>query len=62
MYPVYVIGKLTFESFLFHARLARMRQLMTFDELNNDICTTGTGSVRVVVSRVAISYGCPESL
>jgi hypothetical protein len=38
-----------------------MLQLVTFGELSNDVDTTGTGSVRVVASRVAISYGCPVS-
>jgi hypothetical protein len=39
----------------------RMRQPVTFGELSNDGDTTGTGSVRVVVSRVAVTYGCPAS-
>jgi hypothetical protein len=30
--------------FFFHARLTRMRKLVTFGELNNDVDTTGTGS------------------
>jgi hypothetical protein len=38
-----------------------MRQLVTFGELSNDVDTTGTGSMRVVASRVAICYGCPAS-
>jgi hypothetical protein len=38
-----------------------MRQFVTFGEINNDIDTTGTGSMRVVDSRVAIPYGCPAS-
>jgi hypothetical protein len=38
-----------------------MRQLVTFGELSNDVNTTGTGSMRVVVSRFAISYGYPVS-
>jgi hypothetical protein len=61
MYLVYVIGKENSESFLSHARLMRMRQLVTFGELSNDVNTTGTVSMRVVASRVVISYGCPES-
>jgi hypothetical protein len=44
-----------------HVQLTRMRQLVTFGELSNDVDTTGTGSVRVVASSVAISYGCPGS-
>jgi hypothetical protein len=39
----------------FHARLTRMRQLMTYGEVSNDVDTTGTGSIGVVASRVAIS-------
>jgi hypothetical protein len=49
------------KTLFFHARLTRMRQLVTFGELSNDVDTTGTGSVRVVASRVAVSYGCPAS-
>jgi hypothetical protein len=45
----------------FHAQLTRLRQLVTFGELSNDVDITGTGSVRVVASRAAISYGCPVS-
>jgi hypothetical protein len=60
MYLVYVIGKENTESF-FHARLTHMRQLVTFGKLSNDVHTTGTGSVRVVASRVAVSYSCPAS-
>lgn len=45
----------------FHAWLTRMRQQLTFCELSNDVDTTGTGSMRVVASRVTISYGCPAS-
>jgi hypothetical protein len=41
----------------FHAWLMPMCQLVTFGELSNDVDTTGTGSVRVVASKVAISYG-----
>jgi hypothetical protein len=41
--------------------LTRMRYLVTFSELSNDIDITGTGSMRAVASRVAISYGCPAS-
>jgi hypothetical protein len=33
-----------------------MRQVVTFVELSNDVDTTGTGPMRVVASRVAISY------
>jgi hypothetical protein len=36
-----------------------MRQLVTFSKLSNDVDTTGTGSMHVVASRVAISYSCP---
>jgi hypothetical protein len=32
-----------------------------FGELSNDVDTTGMGSMLVVASRVAISYGCPAS-
>jgi hypothetical protein len=39
----------------FHARLTRIRQLVTFGELSNDVDTTGTGSMHVVSGRVAIS-------
>jgi hypothetical protein len=39
----------------------RMHLLVTFGELSNDVNTTGTGSICVVGSRVAISYGCPAS-
>jgi hypothetical protein len=35
--------------------------ISTFGELSNDIDSTGTGSMRVVASRAAISYGCPAS-
>jgi hypothetical protein len=49
------------ESFRFHARLTRIRKLVTFGELSNDVDTTGKSSMRVVDSRVAISYGCPAS-
>jgi hypothetical protein len=38
-----------------------MRQLVIFDELSNDVDTTGTGSMHVLASRVAISYGYPAS-
>jgi hypothetical protein len=44
----------------FHAPLTHMRQLVTFGELSN-VDTRGTGSMRVVASRVAIPYGCPAS-
>jgi hypothetical protein len=47
--------------FFFHARLTRMRQLVTFGELSNNVDTTGTSSMRVVASRGEISYGCPAS-
>jgi hypothetical protein len=50
----------TLKAFL-HARLMRMLQLVTFGELGNDVDTTGTGSVRVVASKVANCYGCPVS-
>jgi hypothetical protein len=42
------------------ARLTHMRQLVTFGELTKDD-TTGTGSIRVLASRVEISCGCPVS-
>jgi hypothetical protein len=61
MYPVYVVGKEYSESFFFHSRLKHIRQVVTFGELSNDVCTTGTGSMCVVASRIAISYGCPAS-
>jgi hypothetical protein len=63
MYPVYFTERETMEVFC-HVRLTRMRQLVTFGELSNDVETvetTGTGSMRVVASRVAISYLCPAS-
>jgi hypothetical protein len=47
--------------FSLHAQLTRMHQLMTFGELSNDVDITGTGLMRVVASRVAVSYGCPAS-
>jgi hypothetical protein len=56
-YPVYVIGKENSEIF-FCALLIRMRQLVTFGELGNCADTTGTVSMRVTSSRVAISCGC----
>jgi hypothetical protein len=59
-YPVYIIGKENSERF-FYTWHPRMRQLVTFGELSNDVDATGIGSMRVVVSRVAISYGCPAS-
>jgi hypothetical protein len=59
-YPVYVIGKENTESF-FHARLTRMRQLVIFGEISNNVDTTGTGSMRVAASRIPISYSCPAS-
>jgi hypothetical protein len=59
MYPVYVTGKENSE--FFYTRLTRMRQLVTFGEQSNDFDITGRGSMRVVASRVAISYGCPAS-
>jgi hypothetical protein len=34
------------------AWLTRMRQLVTFGELNNEVDTTGTGSMHVVASRL----------
>jgi hypothetical protein len=43
--------------YFFHARLMCMHHLVTFGELSNDVDTTGTGSMHVVASRVAISYG-----
>jgi hypothetical protein len=41
--------------------LTLMRQLVTFGEVSNDVDTTGAGSMRVVASRVAVSYGYPAS-
>jgi hypothetical protein len=38
-----------------------MSQLMTFGELIKNVNTTGIGSMRVVASRFATSYGCPAS-
>jgi hypothetical protein len=58
-YPVYVVIKENSEIF-FHSRLTRMLQLVTFSKLSNDrndVDTTGTGSMRVVASRVAIWLG-----
>jgi hypothetical protein len=60
-YPVYVIGKENSQKFFFMPGLMRMRQLVIFSELSNNVDTTGTGSVRVVASTVAISFGCPAS-
>jgi hypothetical protein len=45
----------------FHARLLRMRQLVTFGKLSHDVDTTGISLMHVVASRDAISYGCPAS-
>jgi hypothetical protein len=42
MYLVYVIRMENSESF-FRARFTRMRQLLTFGELSNDVDITGTG-------------------
>jgi hypothetical protein len=56
----FISERKTLEVF-FHARLTHMRQLVTFGELSNDVDTTGTGSIRVVASRVAITYGYPAS-
>jgi hypothetical protein len=36
-----------------------MCQLVTFGKVSNDVATTGTGSMHVVASRVAIPYGYP---
>jgi hypothetical protein len=47
--------------FFFHAWLMHVRQLVTFSSLSNDVDTTRTGSMHVVASRVAISYGCLAS-
>jgi hypothetical protein len=57
---VYVIIKENSQRF-FHAWLTQMRQLVAFEELSNDVDTTGTGSMCAVASRVAISYSCPVS-
>jgi hypothetical protein len=59
IYPVYVIRKEN--SVFFHAWPMRMCQLVTFGELSNDVDTTGTGSVRVVASRVANLLRLPAS-
>jgi hypothetical protein len=40
------------QGFFFHAWLMHMHQLVTFGELNNDVDTTGTGSMRVVASEL----------
>jgi hypothetical protein len=50
----------TLKAFL-RAQLTLLCQLVTFGELNKHVHTTGTGSLHVVASRVAISYGCPAS-
>jgi hypothetical protein len=47
--------------FFFRARLTHMLPPVTIDELSNDLDTTGTSSMRVVPSGVAISYGGPAS-
>jgi hypothetical protein len=61
-YPVYVIGKENSESFSFFILgLTRVRQLVTFGELSNDVNTMETDSMVVVASKVAVSYGCPAS-
>jgi hypothetical protein len=52
-------GKLC--KFFFHAELISMCQLVTFDKLSSDVDHTGTGSMSVVASRVAISYSYPTS-
>jgi hypothetical protein len=39
----------------------RMHQLVTFGELNNNVDTTETGSMRAVAYRVQISYGSPAT-
>jgi hypothetical protein len=39
-----------------------MRELVTFGKLSNNVDTTGTGSLRVVASRVAIPYGWLSSV
>jgi hypothetical protein len=51
MYPVYIIGKENSEN-VFHARHTRMCQLVTLGKLSNNVNTTGTGSMRVVASRL----------
>jgi hypothetical protein len=50
----------TLQAFLY-AQLTCMHQLVTFSELSNYVNTTGRGSMRVVDSRVVISYGCLAS-
>jgi hypothetical protein len=55
------ISRKTLKVVFFHTQLTRMCQLVTFSELSNDVNTTGIGSVCVVASRVAISYGYPVS-
>jgi hypothetical protein len=57
-YSVYVTGKLWK---CLHARLTRMRRLVTFGELGNVVDTTGKGSMHFVTSRIAIRYACPAS-
>jgi hypothetical protein len=47
--------------FFFYARPMRMRQLVTFRELGNNVDSTRTGSGRVVASGVEISHGCIAS-
>jgi hypothetical protein len=54
-------GKGKFLNFLFHSRLMRMRQPVTFGELSKNVDTTGIGSMRVVASKIAFIYGCPVS-
>jgi hypothetical protein len=44
---------------VFHSWLTRVRQLVTFGELSNDVDTTTNRFMCVVASRVAFSYGCP---
>jgi hypothetical protein len=39
----------------------RIRQLVTFGELSNDVDTTEVSLMGVVASRVAISCFCPAS-
>jgi hypothetical protein len=38
-----------------------MFQLVAFGKLSNNVDTTGTGSMLVLASRVAVFYSCPAS-
>jgi hypothetical protein len=45
----------------FLSAITRIFKLMTFGDLSNNVDSTGTGSMRVVASKVAITYGSPVS-